>query len=104
MQNGSKWRCSQWLENSAQTDVDVPLEVAWAMWEDRTRIPTWMPWIKSVIVQEDDPRMSKWTLSTYQFNRQVSAGSFGGTNSQRFSALHLDLKESLNFLQSLLLA
>ncbi len=69
-QNGAKWRASQWLENSAQTDVDVPLEEAWALWEDRSRIPEWMAWITSVVVM-DDPKLSKWTLSTYQFNRQV---------------------------------
>ncbi|KAI3438227.1 hypothetical protein D9Q98_000664 [Chlorella vulgaris] len=68
--NGSKWTCSQWLENNAQVDCDVPLEDAFALWEDRERIPVWMPWITSVKVQADDPRMSRWTLSTFQFNRQ----------------------------------
>lgn len=63
-------RYSQWLENSAQVEVDAPIEVAWNLWEDRERIPTWMPWITSVIIQEDDPQMSKWTLSTFQFNTQ----------------------------------
>lgn len=29
-----------------------------------------MPWITSVVVLDEDPRMSRWTLSTYQFNRQ----------------------------------
>jgi hypothetical protein len=48
----------------------VPLEDAFALWEDRERIPVWMPWITSVKVQADDPRMSRWTLSTFQFNRQ----------------------------------
>jgi uncharacterized membrane protein len=48
----------------------VPLEEAFALWEDRERIPNWMPWITSVKVQPDDPRLSRWTLSTYQFNRQ----------------------------------
>ena len=68
-----KWRTrSQWLENSAKTNVSVPLEEAWELWSDRQRIPTWMQWITSVDVMEDDPRMSRWTLSTYQFNRQVS--------------------------------
>lgn len=61
---------AQWLENSAQVEVDTPLEVAWSMWEDREKIPTWMPWITSVEIQQDDKQMSKWTLSTYQFNRQ----------------------------------
>lgn len=100
---------------SAQIDCDVPLEEAFALWEDRERIPQWMPWITSVVVQQagggwggisssgrparalipaeahtpsseprqrscgaaplprplqDDPRLSRWTLSTYQFNRQ----------------------------------
>ncbi|KAL4450056.1 hypothetical protein ABPG77_010725 [Micractinium sp. CCAP 211/92] len=68
--NGSRWTASQWLENSAQIDCDVPLEEAFALWEDRERIPQWMPWITSVVVQQDDPRLSRWTLSTYQFNRQ----------------------------------
>ena len=66
------WRVrSQWLENSAQSEVDVPIDVAWELWEDRTQIPKWMPWITRVEIQEEDPRLSKWTLSTYQFNRQV---------------------------------
>lgn len=61
---------SQWLENNADIDVDVPIEDAWSLWEDRERIPQWMPWITSVTVQKDDPRMSRWKLSTFQFNRQ----------------------------------
>ena len=69
--NGARWRASQWLENTAQADIDVPLEDAWALWEDRTRIPEWMAWITNVTVMQDDPTLSKWTLSTYQFNRQV---------------------------------
>jgi hypothetical protein len=69
--NGTKWKASQWLESTAQTDVAVPLEHAWALWEDREKIPQWMPWITSVTVLDDDPRMSRWTLSTYQFERQV---------------------------------
>jgi len=72
-QNGAKWRASQWLENSAQTDVDVAVEEAWALWEDRSRIPEWMAWITNVTVMKDDPKLSKWTLSTYQFNRQVGS-------------------------------
>lgn len=115
-------------------ECDVPLELAFALWEDRGRIPQWMPWITSVVVrpacthasspfclqhnvqawwawacrpvccavtadvadrcpdcpsaahlstsrclyylitytqvQEEDPRLSRWTLSTFQFGRQ----------------------------------
>jgi type IV secretory pathway protease TraF len=32
----------------ASVDVPLPLEPCWVLWEDRGRIPTWMPWIKSV--------------------------------------------------------
>jgi len=47
----------------------VPLEKAWQLWEDRELIPKWMPWIRSVTVQPDDPKLSKWLLSTQQFGR-----------------------------------
>ncbi|GIL45246.1 hypothetical protein Vafri_2539 [Volvox africanus] len=68
--NGSlRWSMAQWLENKAQVDVQAPLETCWALWEDRERIPIWMPWIKSVKVVESDPRMSRWTLATHQFGR-----------------------------------
>eukprot|EP00877_Chromochloris_zofingiensis_P005433 jgi/Chrzof1/14891/Cz09g19220.t1 len=67
--NGSKWFMSQWLENRAEVEVPVPLEVCWSLWEDRERIPLWMPWIKSVAVEQSDPRLSRWTLSTNQFGR-----------------------------------
>lgn len=45
-------RCwaAQWLENSAEQDVKLPIERCYEMWEDRERIPQWMPWIKSVKV------------------------------------------------------
>lgn len=29
----------------------------------------WMPWIRSVTVQPDDPKLSRWLLSTHQFGR-----------------------------------
>lgn len=54
-------------------EVAVPLEVCWTLWEDRQRIPLWMPWIKSVTVQQDNPALSRWTLSTHQFGRCVLA-------------------------------
>uniref|UniRef100_A0A7S0S002 Coenzyme Q-binding protein COQ10 START domain-containing protein n=1 Tax=Chlamydomonas leiostraca TaxID=1034604 RepID=A0A7S0S002_9CHLO len=69
--NGSiqRWSMAQWLESKASIDVPAPLEACWVMWDDRERIPTWMPWIKSVKVQEGNPALSKWTLSTHQFGR-----------------------------------
>lgn len=35
----------------ASVVVDVPVEEAFKMWEDREKIPQWMPWIHSVKVQ-----------------------------------------------------
>lgn len=67
--NGNKWTMSQWLENQAEVEVLAPLGTCWALWEDRERIPQWMPWIKSVKVLPDNPRLSRWTLSTNQFGR-----------------------------------
>eukprot|EP00775_Hariotina_reticulata_P002059 gene2059-2379_t len=67
--NGGKWTMSRWLDNRAEIEVPVPLEICWALWDDRERIPQWMPWIKSVTVQKDIPAMSRWTLSTHQFGR-----------------------------------
>ena len=60
---------AQWLENTAEVEVAAPLDACWNMWEDRTRIPAWMPWIKAVTIQEDDPKLSRWVLSTDQFGR-----------------------------------
>ena len=44
------------------------------MWEDRPRIPQWMPWIASVTMLPDDgkgsgDKLSKWLLRTDQFGR-----------------------------------
>ncbi|KAG1668475.1 hypothetical protein FOA52_005248 [Chlamydomonas sp. UWO 241] len=69
--NGSmqRWSMSKWLENKAAIDVPVGLDLVWSLWDDRERIPRWMPWIKTVKVLESDPRLSRWTLSTNQFGR-----------------------------------
>ncbi|KAG2447589.1 hypothetical protein HYH02_007512 [Chlamydomonas schloesseri] len=64
-----RWSMAQWLENKASVEVAAPLETCWALWDDRERIPEWMPWIKSVKVQDNDPRLSRWTLATHQFGR-----------------------------------
>lgn len=46
----------------------MPLEFAWALWEDRASIPKFMPWIAEVKVQ--DEKLSEWKLETEQFNRK----------------------------------
>jgi len=64
-----RWSMAQWLESKANIDVPIGLDLAWALWDDRERIPRWMPWIKTVKVQDTDPSLSRWTLSTNQFGR-----------------------------------
>ena len=58
-----------WAENSAQVDVPVPLAACFELWQDRERIPDWMPWIQSVTVQADDPKRSLWLLRTDAFGQ-----------------------------------
>ena len=60
------------LVRSATVEVGVPVSTVWGMWQNKADIPGWMPWISSVTVQRDDTRMSKWTLSTYQFGQQLT--------------------------------
>lgn len=60
---------AQWLESSAQIDVDIPIEVAWDLWEDKEGIPRFMEWISEVKVQKDNKALSRWKLETNQFGR-----------------------------------
>jgi Predicted integral membrane protein len=56
-----------WVKNKASVVAPVPIQVAWELWQDRTRIPNWMPWISSVSYLPEDKTKTKWTLSTDQF-------------------------------------
>ncbi|KAL2630206.1 hypothetical protein R1flu_014892 [Riccia fluitans] len=69
-QNGSRWN-ALWQDNSAVVEVDVPLEVAWDLWEDREGVNRWMPWIHSIKIQEDKPELSKWTLKYEAFGQKL---------------------------------
>ena len=53
-----------WLEHSVQIEVDVPIDLVWTLWSDLEQMPRWMKWIESVKVQEDNPELSRWKLST----------------------------------------
>ncbi|OAE33001.1 hypothetical protein AXG93_1913s1020 [Marchantia polymorpha subsp. ruderalis] len=66
--NGSRWHAT-WQDNSAMVETDVPIEVAWALWNDREGVNRWMPWIDSVKIQEDQPELSKWTLKYEAFGQ-----------------------------------
>lgn len=65
--NGTRFTMSGWVENTAEVTVPVPLPIVWELWQDKSRIPNWMPWISSVESLEDE--MSRWTLSADQFGR-----------------------------------
>jgi uncharacterized membrane protein len=53
-----------WLEHSVQVEVDAPIDLVWKLWSDLEQMPRWMKWIESVKVQEDNPELSRWKLST----------------------------------------
>ncbi|NEO82779.1 MAG: hypothetical protein F6J87_00735 [Spirulina sp. SIO3F2] len=54
---------SNWLEHSVQIEIPVAMEQVWSYWADLERMPQWMLWIDSVKELEDDPSLSRWTLS-----------------------------------------
>lgn len=58
---------SGWVDNTAEVTVRVPLPIVWELWQDKSRIPNWMPWISSVQPLEND--RSRWSLSTDQFGQ-----------------------------------
>jgi len=75
-----------WLDNVARVEAPgVPLALAYSMWQQKSSIPRWMPWITSVTVQQSDPRLSRWALSTEAFGQKLS-----------FSWLARDLTPILN--------
>jgi|MDSW01.2.fsa_nt_gb uncharacterized membrane protein len=65
--NGSRFVMSGWVNNTAEITVPAPLPVVWELWQDKSRIPTWMPWISSVEPLKND--RSRWLLSTDQFGQ-----------------------------------
>ena len=65
--NGSRFNMSGWVDNTAEITVPAPLPVVWELWQDKSRIPTWMPWISSVEPLKND--RSRWLLSTDQFGQ-----------------------------------
>jgi uncharacterized membrane protein len=58
-----------WVDNRAEVTVPVSLPVVWELWQDKSRIPNWMPWIDSVVPDAADPASSRWILRTNQFGQ-----------------------------------
>jgi uncharacterized membrane protein len=55
---------SEWLEHTVQIEVAVPIASSWDMWSDLELMPTWMKWIDSVKILEENPDLSRWKLAT----------------------------------------
>ncbi len=58
---------ANWLEHTAQIEVDAPIDLVWNLWSDLEQMPKWMKWIDSVQVLEDSPDLSRWRLATGGF-------------------------------------
>ena len=68
--NGSRtFAMAGWVDNRADVTVPVSLPVVWELWQDKSRIPNWMPWIDSVVPDAADPASSRWILRTNQFGQ-----------------------------------
>ncbi|NET61337.1 MAG: hypothetical protein F6K47_35980 [Symploca sp. SIO2E6] len=55
---------TNWLEHSVQVEVEVPIDLAWNLWSDLEQMPSWMKWIDSVKILEDNPELSRWKLAS----------------------------------------
>jgi len=53
---------ADWLEHSVQVEVETPIDLVWSLWSDLEKMPYWMPWIQSVRILEDNPKLSRWML------------------------------------------
>lgn len=58
---------TNWLEHSAQVEVETPIEVVWNILSDLEQMPKWMKWINSVKVLEEDPALSRWKFASPGF-------------------------------------
>ena len=68
--NGSRtFAMAGWVDNRADVTVPVSLPVVRELWQDKSRIPNWMPWIDSVVPDAADPACSRWILRTNQFGQ-----------------------------------
>ncbi|MGB0560808.1 MAG: SRPBCC family protein [Spirulinaceae cyanobacterium] len=59
---------ADWLEHSVQIDLPLTRSQAWDCWADIEKMPQWMIWLDSVKELDDDPSLSRWTLSGLGFS------------------------------------
>jgi uncharacterized membrane protein len=55
---------SEWLEHTVQIEVAVPIDRVWELWYNTELIASWMKWIDSVKILEEDPALSRWRLAS----------------------------------------
>jgi uncharacterized membrane protein len=55
---------SEWIEHTVQVELEVPIDHVWDLWSNLELMPTWMKWIESVRILEDNPELSRWKLAT----------------------------------------
>jgi uncharacterized membrane protein len=55
---------TDWLEHTVQVEIAAPIDLVWSLWSDLEQMPTWMKWIDSVKILEDDPELSRWKLAS----------------------------------------
>jgi uncharacterized membrane protein len=55
---------SEWLEHTVQVEIAVPIDRVWELWYNTELISSWMKWIDSVKILEEDPALSRWRLAS----------------------------------------
>lgn len=55
---------SEWLEHTVQIEIAVPIDRVWELWYNTELISSWMKWIDSVKILEEDPTLSRWRLAS----------------------------------------
>jgi uncharacterized membrane protein len=55
---------SEWLEHTVQIEVAVPIDRVWELWYNTELISSWMKWIDSVKILEEEPALSRWRLAS----------------------------------------
>ncbi|KAG1681321.1 hypothetical protein FOA52_007367 [Chlamydomonas sp. UWO 241] len=60
---------AQWIDARGAVELPVGLELVWDLWNEKQRIPQWMPEIQAVEVDEDAPEVSYWAMGVHALGR-----------------------------------
>ncbi|EME26526.1 cyclase/dehydrase [Galdieria sulphuraria] len=53
----------EWLGHTVKLDVQVPSWLAFDLYSDLEKMPSWSPWLRSVQVDPKQPEIATWNLS-----------------------------------------